>query len=105
PDGPLSGCFPTNPNGVFVVKLNPAGSEVVYTARLGGGGALTDLGTAIAIDSGGNVYITGQTSSSTFTVTPAAPQLIFGGFNDAFVARISGSDTPAGSNVSVQLGV
>ena len=39
------------------------------------------------------------------TTTPGAPQQTFAGFNDAFVAKIIGSDTPAGSNIIVQSGI
>jgi hypothetical protein len=91
-------------DGVFVVKLNPAGADVVYSARLGSKSGLADVGTAIALDTGGNLYITGRTDSPNFTVLPGAPQTTFGGFADAFVAKIVGSDTPVGSNVIVQSG-
>ena len=53
--------------GVFVAKLNPAGSDVVYTARLGAGRSFADIGAAITLDSGGNVYITGRTDSAGLT--------------------------------------
>jgi len=53
----------------FVAELNPAGSALVYSTFLGGSGA--DTGTAIAVDSSGNAYVTGYTGSTNFpTVNP-----------------------------------
>jgi len=49
---------------VFVSKLNPAGSALVYSTYLGGGSA--DDPYAIALDQANNVYITGRTNSSDF---------------------------------------
>lgn len=72
----------------FLAKLNDAGSALVYSTFLGGSGA--DFGYGIAIDSSGNAYVTGQTSSTDFlTASPfqAAP----GGSNDAFLAKINSS--------------
>ena len=54
---------------VFVTRLNPAGSEVLYTTYLGGRG--DDSGTSIAVDSEGNAYVTG-TAGFGFPVTPNA---------------------------------
>ena len=41
----------------FVVKLNPAGSGLVYATFLGG--TVRDDGYAIAVDGAGNAYVTG----------------------------------------------
>jgi hypothetical protein len=49
---------------VFVSKFNPAGSSLVYSTYLGGGGA--DDPYAIAVDQAGNAYITGRTNSSDY---------------------------------------
>jgi beta-propeller repeat-containing protein/dockerin type I repeat protein len=51
----------------FVTKLDPSATgaaSLVYSSYLGGSG--TDLGTAIAVDESGRVYVTGYTSSSNF---------------------------------------
>jgi IPT/TIG domain/RTX calcium-binding nonapeptide repeat (4 copies)/Beta-propeller repeat/Galactose oxidase, central domain/Kelch motif len=48
-------------NDAFVMSLDPAGSALRYSSYLGGSG--TDEGRAIAIDSGGAAYVTGETSS------------------------------------------
>jgi hypothetical protein len=74
---------------VFVAKLNPAGSALVYSTYLGGG---ADEGGGIAVDSSGNAYVTGLTESTDFpTMNPLQPS--FGGVSDAFVAKLN----PTGS--------
>ncbi|MFE0565520.1 SBBP repeat-containing protein, partial [Priestia megaterium] len=88
--------FPTTPcafdttlngsNDAFVTKLNSKGSNLIYSTYLGGTGS--DLGIGIAIDAKGNAYITGQTSSLDFPVTPGAFDTTFNGVADAFVTKI-----------------
>jgi len=74
----------------FVTKLNPTGSVLVYSTYLGGSGVYGDLGTGIAVDNSGNAYVTGQTSSTNFPVTPDAFQTTFGdGSTDAFVTKFN----------------
>jgi uncharacterized protein (TIGR03437 family) len=57
--------FQTKPGGAFVAKLNPSGSGLVYGTYLG---TSSDNGTGIAVDSAGNAYVTGDTSSTDFPV-------------------------------------
>jgi hypothetical protein len=57
----------------FVTKLNPEGTAFVYSTYLGGKGQ--DMGGGIAIDSSGNAYVTGQTTSTNFPTTPGAFQI------------------------------
>jgi len=71
---------------IFVTKLNPAGNALVYSTYLGGSGA--DQGNAIALDSGGNAYVTGYTNGS-FPTTTGAYQTAYGGSNsDVFVTKL-----------------
>ena len=58
---------------VFVAKLNPTGSALVYCTYLGGAKGL-DIATDIAVDAGGNAYVTGMTSGAYFPVTAGAYQ-------------------------------
>src|ERR1051326_605392 len=51
---------------VFVTRLNPAGTGVIYSTFIGG--TKDEYGSAIAINAG-NAYIPGLTSSSAFTLT------------------------------------
>ena len=53
-------------NEAFVVKLNPAGTALVYGTYLGG--SLTDRALGIAVDGGGNAWVAGLTDSSNFPV-------------------------------------
>ena len=70
----------------FVTKLNADGSAIVYSTYLGGNDF--DLGEGIAVDSAGNAYVTGQTSSGNFP-TASALQPTFGGSIDAFVTKLN----------------
>ena len=51
----------------FVTELNPAGTGEVYSTYLGGSGG--DSVRAIAVDSGGLVYVAGDTGSTDFPLT------------------------------------
>jgi hypothetical protein len=53
------------------------------------GGASLDRGTAIAIDSEGNAYVTGETNSSAYPTTPGAFDQMLSGFYDAFVTKLN----------------
>ncbi len=73
----------------FVGEVKADGSGLTYAGYIGGGAA--DSGTAIAVDSGGNAYITGVTLSdqTTFPAT-GGPDLSYNGGNgDAFVAKVA----------------
>ncbi|MEK7408157.1 MAG: SBBP repeat-containing protein [Acidobacteriota bacterium] len=70
----------------FLVKLNPAGSTLVYSTYLGGG--QRDEATAVALAPSGDAFVTGTTWSTNFPVTPGVIQGAFGGDRDVFAARI-----------------
>ena len=78
---------------VFVTKLNPTGTGLVYSTYLGGSGS--DQGFGIALDAAGNAYITGFTLSTNFPTTVGAFQTTFGGSFDAFVSKLN----PTGSTL------
>ena len=66
-DFPTKGAIQTKTGGsgdVFVAKLNPAGSSLLYATYLGGSGI--DTASAIAIDAAGNAYVVGSTFSTDF---------------------------------------
>ena len=73
----------------FVAELNPAASgatSLLYSTYLGGSG--NDQGSGIAVDSAGNAYVTGITSSTDFP-TLNAYQGSLAGSQNAFVAELS----------------
>jgi len=88
-----AGAFQVTSGGlrdVFVAKLDPSGSTLVYSTYLGGKDL--DSGGAIAIDGQGNAYLTGSSHVSgcycdaNFPTTP-----------DAFQPQFAGGLGPAGS--------
>ncbi len=65
--GPLA----SNLNGeVFVTEMNPAGTAELYSTYLAG--SIGESAMALALDSSGKIYITGQTLSSDFPTTSNA---------------------------------
>jgi hypothetical protein len=77
----------------FVTKLNAAGTAYLYSTYVGG--SRTDRAYAIALDSTGHAFITGETHSSDFPlVTPFQNAMRPGG--DAFVAKVN----PNGSTLA-----
>jgi outer membrane protein assembly factor BamB len=72
-------------NDVFITQFDPTGAALVFSTFLGG--SSDDIGIGITVDSEGNIYVTGWTSSSDFpTVNPFQPDLRA---VDAFVTKIS----------------
>lgn len=72
----------------FVAKVDPLGSDLIFSTYLGG--TLEDLGYGIAVDPRGDIYVTGDTRSTNFlTVSPLQPSNR-GGI-DAFVSKIGSS--------------
>lgn len=86
-----TGAFDTSLDGTqdaFALKLNAAGNSLVYSTLLGGDG--TDSAAGLAVDSGGNAYVTGVTdSASQFPVTGGALQTSLNGASDAFVVKLN----------------
>ena len=81
---------------MFISKINPAGTALVYSTFLGGGGF--EFGRAIAVDAAGNAYVTGQTQGSGFPTTGGAFDTTFNIDNcprcgidqwDAFVTKLN----------------
>jgi hypothetical protein len=92
------GAFQTTNGGgrdVFVTKLNAAGTALVYSTYIGGSGY--DLGYAIAVDGSGNAYVTGDTWSLNYPVTPGAFQTTKSTTSsleaDVFVTKLNATGT------------
>ncbi len=77
---------------VFVSKFNAAGSDLIFSTFLGG--SENDIGLGITLDSSGDVYVTGHTTSNDFpTLNPVQPDRggLEGIENDAFVTKLDSS--------------
>ncbi len=72
PPPPCDLCPPPSviPSNGFVLKLNADGSSLGYSRQIGGSGE--DRFHAIALGPDGGAYVTGETSSRNFPVTPGA---------------------------------
>ena len=71
---------------VFVTKLDARGSTVLYSTYIGGSGI--DEARGMTIDTLGNVYVVGSTTSTNFpTVSPR--QATLAGGSDGFLLRVS----------------
>ena len=88
---PLQAGFAGGVRDAFVAKLNPTGSALLYSTYLGG--SSNDEGDGITVDSAGNAYLTGSTSSTNFPTVSPLQASFGGGLYDAFVAKLN----PAGS--------
>jgi hypothetical protein len=91
-DFPEKNPIPMPYGNAFVTKLDATGSSLVYSTRLGGDNG-SDAGYGIAVDASGNAYVTGETSSTNFPVTPGAFQTQFRGELKAFVTKINAEGT------------
>lgn len=95
--------FPTTSAAISTVHsgfadaflLSLGGSGLSYSTYFGGSGS--DLGEDLALDSDGNLYLTGGTDSTDLLVAGGASDTTLDGFQDAFLAkaRIPKPDAPA----------
>jgi hypothetical protein len=69
----------------FVVEVTPGGSALAYSTFLGGNS--TDLGSGIAVDADGDVFVAGAKGSLNFPQVNPLQQAYGGGGFDAFVAE------------------
>jgi hypothetical protein len=85
---------------LFIAKLNPTGTELIYSTYLGG--SSSEYASGIALDSLGNAHVTGATRSTNFPTTQGSFQIIPGSAacsdaelctGDAFVVKLNSSGT------------
>lgn len=86
--GAMQGSNAGGNSDAFVVKVDPAGTSLLFGTYLGGSG--DDQGLGIALDSQGNVFVTGSTTSIDFPVVNAIqPTLVNGKIaRDAFLTKL-----------------
>jgi hypothetical protein len=80
----------------FVSKLDLSGNSLLYSTFLGGD--ISDYGTSITVNSHGEAYVTGVTSSENFPVVNAYQEENMdrqGSSQDLFIAKISTDDIAA----------
>ena len=70
-----------------MVKVDPAGTQLLYATYLGGSGQ--EEGIAIALDGANQAVVTGWTFSANFPTTPLAYDASHNGGADAFVAILN----------------
>ena len=83
---------PTRPGGIeaFAMRFDASGARA-YGTYLGGSG--DDYAYGVAVDSSGNAYISGATTSTNFPVSAGAYQSRNAGGYDAFVTKLSPTGT------------
>ena len=77
----------------FVARLSADGNYLLFSTYLGGSGGTVgypEIGQAIALDTNGNAYVTGVTSSPDFPLSGAL-QTVRNGAWDAFVTKLDPS--------------
>jgi hypothetical protein len=92
---------PTTSSDAFALKINSAGSALVYSTLLGGPPAQSFSSTGasasgIALDASGNAYVAGFTTSLSFQVTPDSYQPFNRGESDGFVTKLGMSYSISG---------
>ncbi|MDQ3934096.1 MAG: SBBP repeat-containing protein [Actinomycetota bacterium] len=95
-----SRAFPTTPGAfqetdpdttyedAYVAMLNPGGSKLEYGTYLGGISSAAEMGSGIALDGAGEVYVGGLTNAGNFPTTEGAYQTTNRGQYDAFVTKV-----------------
>jgi len=89
PNFPLAsiGSYSDTQFRMFLTKLNSNGSNLLFADYFGGTSA-SDEAAGVALDSSGNAYVTGVTTSSDFPVVNAF-QSALAGSEDAFLVKFS----------------
>lgn len=77
----------SGPSDAFITKLNPLGTDLVFSTFLGGSDE--EDAVSLAIDSEGNVFVTGFTTSLDFPTTSGAYQRSLLGAQDSYVTKLA----------------
>jgi hypothetical protein len=90
PDFPVANALQPSLGGgrdIFAARLSPAGSGLVYSTYLGGGG--DDLALDMALDSAGSLYLSGWTQSANLPIANAVQPIFGGGTHDSLALKLS----------------
>jgi hypothetical protein len=83
----------------FVSEINPTGTALIYSTFLGGSGALGDVAYGIALNSSGNAYLNGFTSSPDFPITANAFQSVNKAAENLAASTFVAEINPTGSGL------
>ena len=95
PDFPVKNAFKSSYTGgwdIFITKIDPDGSAIVYSTYLGD--SKNESGHGIAVDKKGAAYVTGYTYSTNFPTKKAFQKNFAGGEFDAFITKIDSKGKP-----------
>ncbi len=88
-----TGAYDNTINGgkdAFIMKFDPWNNEMIYTTYIGGSG--DDEAISLSVDSDGNVYVTGSTSSDDFNIVSGIDDTL-NGSTDAFILKLNNDGT------------
>ena len=80
-----------------VLELDPSGTNLLFSTRIGSGGVQTSYPAGLAVDSAGDIYIAGNTIGPGLITTPGAFQTTAGASTccyHGFVAKIAPTAAP-----------
>lgn len=80
-------------SNAFISKLSANGAVLLYSTYLGGSGAAGDIANGIAVDSQGDAYVTGSTSSADFPVVNPLQGTLNSASTNAFVSELNPTAT------------
>lgn len=84
-----SGAYQTSGSSdIYIAKFSTDGASLVYATYFGGSDA-TETVSGMIVDTSGNVYVSGVTSSSDFPTTSGAYDTSYSGDGDVFVSKLS----------------
>ncbi|MDR3706807.1 MAG: SBBP repeat-containing protein [Capsulimonadaceae bacterium] len=86
--GAFQTAFLSTDEGGFVTKLNSTGMALVFSTFLNGAGPFNNPN-SIAVDSSGNVYVSGNTTCTNWPTTTDAYQTTLKGADSAFMTELA----------------
>ena len=90
---PLVRALPGHEAVGFLAKVSTSGTSLVYSTKVGNGGAPLTRLFSVAVDGAGSAHVTGSTEDPNFPVAQAVQAGYGGGSTDAFVARVDDDGT------------